>query len=232
VQRRLLLWDIDGTLLTAGVPGAVIFGEAIEAVLGRPPEIAVNMSGKTDPQIVREYLRLMEEPEIDETVVAILRSLERHMAAHADELATTGSACPGVEELLGRLSADDRVLNSVVTGNIAPNAVIKVVAFGLDKWLDLEVGAYGSDSPERNELVPVAMGRLAEQKEIRLEPSDVWVIGDTVRDFGCAQAAGAHCLLVATGRTSLATLGALGADAVLSDLRDTEAVIKLLTGDL
>ncbi len=232
MRSRLLLWDIDGTLIRAAGLGMSVFDEAIEAAIGRRPEGQIATSGKTDPQIVREYLRQMEVPELDETVVAVLRSLERRLADRAGELATVGTVCPGVAEVLERLAGDDRLFNSVLTGNIAPNAVIKLSAFGLDRWLDLEIGAYGSDHHERNELVPVAMGRLAEQREVRLQPDAVWVIGDTPRDLDCAAAAGAHCLLVATGHTSLADLGALGADAVLGDLSDTDAVIKLLTADL
>jgi phosphoglycolate phosphatase len=232
MRRRLLLWDIDGTLIRAGDLGFEIFDLAIESVLGRRPELKVETGGKTDPHITREYLRRMGVPETDETVVAILRSLERHLAANVDELRRRGSTCPGITELLERVAGDDRVISTVLTGNIAPNAVIKLSAFGLDRWLDLTIGAYGSDHHERNALVPVAMGRLAEERAIRLQPGDVWVIGDTPRDLDCARAAGAHCLLVATGRTPEAALGVLGADAVLSDLSDTDAVLKLLLSDL
>lgn len=234
VVRRLVLWDIDGTLLRAGVAGSAVFDQAIADVVGRPVDdtVAVAMSGKTDPQIVREYLRLLGEPETDDTILAVLRRLEQGLAAIADQLSANGRVCPGVVDVLGRLDADDRVVSSVLTGNIAPNAVIKLRAFDLDRWLDLSVGAYGSDHHQRNELVPVAMGRLASERETRLDPGDVWVIGDTPLDLACARAAGARCLLVATGRTGLDELGTLGADAVLGDLSDTDAVVKLLTGDL
>jgi phosphoglycolate phosphatase len=231
MRRRLLLWDVDGTLLRAGV-GSEVFESAVEAVVGRRPEEKVETAGKTDPQIAREYLHQMGVPEIDETVVAVLRSLEETLAAKADLVRQLGTVCPGVHELLERCAANTEVISTVLTGNLAPNAVIKLSTFGLDRWLDLEVGAYGSDHAERNALVPVAMERVAEQYAARLEPGDVWVIGDTPRDLDCARAAGAHCLLVATGRTPEATLGKLGADAVLSDLSDTEAVLKLLLADL
>ncbi|HLI00695.1 MAG TPA: haloacid dehalogenase-like hydrolase [Acidimicrobiales bacterium] len=232
--QRLVLWDIDGTLLRAGVAGAEIFDRAVEEALGRPldPAVAVAMSGKTDPQIVREYLHLLGEPETDDTILAVLRRLEQGLAAIAGELTTTGRVCPGVVDVLARLDADGRVVNSVLTGNIAPNAVIKLRAFDLDRWLDLSVGAFGSDHHQRNELVPIAIGRLAEERGTRVEPADVWVIGDTPLDLACARAAGARCLLVATGRTGVDELGALGADAVLADLTDTDGVVKLLTGDL
>lgn len=230
--RRLVLFDVDGTLVWAGDLAAAVFDDALEAVLGQRPVARVTMSGKTDPQIVREYLCALGLDETEAMVPSVLHHLERHLAAAEAELAATATVCPGVPELLERLAGDDRVLSSLVTGNIAPNAVLKVAAFGLDRWLDLEVGAYGSDDADRDLLVPISMARAAERCGAGLDPTDVWVVGDTPRDLACAQAAGAHCLLVATGRYGRDELVDLGADEVLDDLSDTDAVLKLLTADL
>jgi phosphoglycolate phosphatase len=230
----LLLWDVDGTLVRAGDLGAAVFDLALESVLGVRPEQRVRMSGKTDPEIVREYLEQLGFEETPERVEAVLRCIEAELAAAeaAGELAATGSALPGVAAVLEALAGDDRVVSTLLTGNVAPNALVKVAAFGLDKWLDLEVGAYGSDEADRNLLVPIAMGRLAATYGVALDPTDVWVIGDTPRDLDCARAAGTRCLLVGTGRFSFTELERLGADAVLAGLLDVPAVIKLLTGDL
>lgn len=232
--RRLLLWDVDGTLVRAGDLGAAVFDLALESILGLRPATRVGMSGKTDPQIVREYLDQLEVEEGDELVRSILDSVEAHLAdaAGAGELAAGGYACPGVADLLAELSADDRVVSTLVTGNIRANARLKVAAWGLDPWLDLEVGAYGSDHWDRNLLVPVALERVEQVYGVRLSPADAWVIGDTPRDLECAEAAGARCLLVGTGRYPAIQLAPLGADAVLDDLSDTAAVLKLLTEDL
>jgi phosphoglycolate phosphatase-like HAD superfamily hydrolase len=232
--RRLLLWDVDGTLVRAGDLGAAVFDVAFEAVLGVRPDGRIRMSGKTDPQIVREYLVMMGIAETDGVVHAILRSIEGHLAAAAaaGELVAGGHACPGTAAVLGLLAGDPRVISTLLTGNIAPNAAVKVAAFGLDRWLDLTLGAYGSDEADRNLLVPVALGRLAARRGVHLDPPDAWVIGDTPRDLECAQAAGARCLLVATGRYSFKQLSATGADVVLDDLSDAPAVVKLLTSDL
>jgi phosphoglycolate phosphatase-like HAD superfamily hydrolase len=232
VTGRLLLWDIDGTLVRVGTIGAAVFDQAVTDVTGRIPVVRPRMSGKTDPQIVSEYLEDLGLPEDEDLVAAVLRALADHLSRRADEVAATGTVCPGVVELLPRLAADRRIINGVLTGNIAPNAVVKLAAFGLDRWLDLAVGAYGSDHHDRTALVPIAMGRVAETHHLRLQPEDVWVIGDTPRDLDCARAAGAHCLLVGTGRYPSDELGALGADATLADLADVDAVVKLLTGDL
>jgi phosphoglycolate phosphatase-like HAD superfamily hydrolase len=234
VIQRLLLWGVDGTLVRAGDLGAAVFDVALEAVLGVRPDARVRMSGKTDPEIVREYLAALGVPETDGLVEAVLRRVEGHLAAAAaeGELIAGGAACPGTGEVLRRLAADQRVASTLLTGNIAPNALVKVAAFGLDRWLDLSLGAYGSDEADRNLLVPVALRRLAEARGVTLAPADAWVIGDTPRDLECARAAGTRCLLVATGRYRFQELAALQPDAALEDLSDTEGVTKLLTGDL
>lgn len=225
--QRLLLFDIDGTLVRAGEVAATVFDRALEAVLGEVPVQRVLMSGKTDPQIVREYLALLEEDDSSH-LPAVLARLESELAAAADQLARGGTVCPGARELLQALAKDDRLHLSVLTGNIAPNAVVKLSAFGLLEWLDLETGAFGSDNEDRKALVPVALARLESLRGARLSPDQTWVIGDTPRDFECAQAGGAHCLLVATGRYGQEELAGLGADAVVGDLTDTDAVVQLL----
>jgi phosphoglycolate phosphatase-like HAD superfamily hydrolase len=231
VIRRLLLWDVDGTLVRAGDLGAAVFDVALEAVLGVRPAARIRMSGKTDPQIVSEYLVALGVSETAEVVEAVLSGIEGHLAVAAaqGELVAGGKACPGTGEVLRRLAEDPRVVSSLLTGNIAPNALVKVAAFGLDRWLDLSLGAYGSDAADRNLLVPVALRRLSAERGIDLAPEDVWVIGDTPRDLACARAAGTRCLLVATGRYGVAELNALAPDAVLEDLSNPCAVVELLT---
>ncbi len=226
-----MLWDVDGTLLRAGDIGAAVFDDALEAVLGvRPPE-RIRMSGKTDPAIVREYLGILAVEETPRLVATILDALAARLAdaARAGVLRDQGRACPGVPEVLGGLAVSDGVVQTLLTGNIFPNAVVKVRAYGLDKWLDLDIGAYGSDSEDRNQLVPVALDRLARVHGPVLHPSDVWVVGDTPRDLACARAVGARCLLVATGRYTYEELRGLGADAARSDLSDYDGVVELLS---
>ncbi|HET6917422.1 MAG TPA: HAD family hydrolase [Acidimicrobiales bacterium] len=231
---RLLMWDVDGTLVRAGDLGALVFDVALEAVLGFRPAARVRMSGKTDPMIVMEYLEQSDLEADDETVRKVLEGIEEHLAAAAaaGDLAAGGHACPGVVDVLAELSRDDRVLSTLVTGNIVANARLKVAAWGLDPWFDMDVGAYGSDHADRNQLVPLALGRVRDSYGAELTPHDTWVIGDTPRDLECARAAGARCLLVGTGRYTATELAALGADAVLDDLADTARVVEILTGDL
>jgi phosphoglycolate phosphatase len=228
VLSTLVLWDVDGTLVRAGDVGADVFDDAVEEVLGRRPPRRIHMSGKTDPQIIGEYLELLEEPDRPATVDAICAALARHLARAEPRLAGEGHACPGAEAVLRELAGADGVVSTCLTGNIAPNARVKLGAYGLDRWLDLEVGAYGSDDRDRDRLVPIALGRVAERYGGDVGPGEVWVVGDTPRDLACAQAGGARCLLVATGRSTADELRRLEPDVVLEDLADTETVLEVL----
>lgn len=230
-MTRLVLWDVDGTLVRAGPLAREMFATAVADVVGdHPGEHGVAMSGKTDPQIVREILAGMAvaDDAVDGHVPAVLERLEAELAAGAELLRAHGRVLPGVVALLEALDRDPDVVQSVLTGNIAANAAGKLAAFGLDRYVDLDVGAFGSDDPDRRALVPVAVERF--RRRYGAHPDTVWVVGDTPNDLACAQAGSARCLLVATGRVDHATLAALGADAVRHDLTDVDAVRALLTG--
>ena len=231
---RLVLWDVDGTLVHAGDAAVRAFDVAVERVIGRPAGAhGVRMSGKTDPQIALEILEFAQvaAAEAHEHLPLVLEHLESELTAALHHLQEHGRVMPGVVELLTRLHVAPGVVSSVLTGNIEPNGRRKVAAFGLDRWLDLDVGAYGSDDHDRNKLVPIALAKLASQRAPAPGPGDVWVVGDTPRDLECAQAGGARCLLVGTGRFPTAELRALGPDAAVDDLRHVEAIYDLLTGD-
>jgi phosphoglycolate phosphatase len=229
--RRLILWDVDGTLVRLGPLARTAFYEAVRRVVGTGADgDVVKMGGKTDPQIAREIMATMALPDQDVSrhLPNVMRELERELSGAEAEFAATGSALPGVEELLGRLSATPGVFQTVLTGNLAANARVKVAAFGLDRYLDLDIGAYGSDDDDRLHLVPVALEKAARIRGIRFEPSEAWVIGDTSRDLACARAAGAHCLLVETGREGLGGADVAAADAILPDLSHADRVLSIL----
>jgi phosphoglycolate phosphatase-like HAD superfamily hydrolase len=166
------------------------------------------------------------DDDVEGHLPGILAELEAQLADAADHLRDGGRALPGVPELLKRLAAEPSVLQTTLTGNVAANAVAKLAAFGLDPYLDLEVGAFGSDHHVRAELVPIAVERVRRMRH--LQPDVVWVIGDTEHDLACARAGGARCLLVGTGPMSSRVLLGAGADAAVEDLSDVDAVMKLL----
>jgi phosphoglycolate phosphatase len=221
MPERLILWDIDGTLIRAGAIAGEAFGRAVARVLGREiGEHGVHMSGLTDPLIAERILAFAEaDPAL---VPEVIDHLEAELAGAEELLRQGGRVLPGVVEVLPRLAAVDGVVQSVLTGNTAANAAVKLKAFGLDRWIDLSIGAFGSDHAVRNELVPIALGRSG------FDPAGVWVVGDTPHDLACARAGGVRCLLVGTGRIPLSELEGIGADAVLPDLADVEAVAALL----
>lgn len=228
---RLVLWDIDGTLVRVGGAGREVFDVAVRKAFGRDVGgHGVVMSGKTDPEIAREILAFAApgDDTAAEHLPAVLEHLERELAGAVERMRQEGRVLPGVDRLLPRLHDDPGVLQSVLTGNIAANALVKLAAFGLDRWLDLDVGAFGSDHHDRRELVPIAIEKARERHGRSYEPRDVWVVGDTPKDFACARAGGARSLLVATGHFPASELRSLGADAVLDDLRDVDQVLALL----
>ena len=229
--ERLVLWDIDGTLVRAGKVASEIFTTAVEHAVGRHPgEHGVLMSGKTDPQIALEILSGMglEDGDDERHLPMVVERLERELAGAVELIRARGRVLPGAAEALAALDEDSAVAQSILTGNTAVNAATKLAALGIDHWLDLEIGAYGSDDRDRCALVPVALERAASRRGWALSGRDVWVVGDTANDLACARAGGARCALVGTGHTPVETLAGLGADAVLDDLSDTEAVMKLL----
>lgn len=225
-----VLWDIDGTLIRSNGVGSLAFERAVAHVVGSPPATRVAMAGKTDPQIAREWLEALEvgAEAIESLVAEVLERLEHELSAARHEMSARGHVLPGVVQLLERFRADPTIVQTVLTGNIRPNARVKLEVFNLDRLVDLDVGAYGSDDADRTRLVPVALARLRRLRGAVVEPDRTWVVGDTPRDLLCARAAGARSLLVATGGYVEDDLAGLGADAVLADLSDVEAVSVLI----
>jgi phosphoglycolate phosphatase len=227
---RLVLWDVDGTLIHTRGMGAAAFDRALEQVVGMAPASRLILSGKTDPQIALEYLEAMAIEDAHGQLPAVVAALEAHLASVASVLAENGAPHPGVPELLARLSGEEGVHQTLLTGNTMANALVKVSAFDLQDWLDVEIGAYGSDNADRTMLVPIAWDRARRLRGIDAGASDTWVVGDTANDLACARAAGARCLLVATGGSTFEVLQALEPDEVLPDLSRTDEVLKILLG--
>jgi len=230
--KRLLLWDVDGTLIVGRGVGTEVLYQAASEAAGRTIERgSVKVAGKTDPLILREIFIEAEiaAHEIDALMPRAIDETERLLAAAAAELRRRGSVLDGVVDVLTALDAMDGVRQTLVTGNLVGNAAVKMATFDLTNFFDIELGAYGTDHEHRDELVPIARGRAEELRGERYADDEVWVIGDTPSDLACARAGGVRCTLVATGRFDAATLKALEPDALFDDLTATADVIATLT---
>ena len=228
---RLLLWDVDGTLIHGHGIGSAALTGAAASVLGRPVSLeSVTIHGKTDPQILAELFRAaaVDDTAIPGLLPAAMAETERRMAGAEDVLRSRGELIDGAEAVLARLAARPGVRQTLVTGNLAANTTVKLAAFDLTRYFDVEVSATGTDHADRNALVPIALERVRRLRGEVYPPADVWVIGDTPADLACARAAGVRCLLVGTGAIPLAELAALDPDAVLPDLIATDTVAAIL----
>jgi phosphoglycolate phosphatase len=231
---RLVLWDIDGTLVQAGEVGRDIFTEAFQAVLGRDPDRvtarALAMAGRTDPEIALEFLAAHEIADGASHLPAFSEALVTALAAKAALIRERGRALPGAREALAALGRADGVVQSLLTGNVEPNALLKLASFGLDGYLDFEVGGFGSDHHHRPSLVQVARDKAERKYGTAFDGTATVLVGDTPLDVAAGRAGGARVVAVATGPYRADELAATEADAVLPDLRDTQAALAAILG--
>jgi phosphoglycolate phosphatase len=223
--RRLVLWDIDGTLVQAGEVGRDIFTEAFQAVMGRDADLVAAsmlvMAGRTDPEIALDFLAAHQIDEGETHLPAFSEALVTALAAKAAVIRERGRALPGAEDALVALGREPGVVQSLLTGNVEPNALLKLASFGLDGHLDLEVGGFGSDHRHRPSLVEVARRKAERKYGTAFDATATVLVGDTPLDVAAGRAGGARVVAVATGPYTVEELEATGADAVLPDLRET-----------
>ena len=228
---RLVLFDIDGTLLTGDGAARRAFEASLTQVFGSAGDPRVRYDGKTDPQIARELMRGAGHD--DATIDAQLgAAIDGYLARLRAEVAD-GRRCfhllPGVESLLDALEPRDDVVLGLLTGNVVEGAAVKLASAGLDIER-FRVNAFGSDHEQRPELPRVAQRRARELLGRELDGEAIVVVGDTPADVQCARSVGARTLAVATGRYSLAELAEHAPTHALPDLTDTDAVVAALLG--
>ena len=226
---RLVLFDIDGTiLLTAGAGRRAITAALGELVGDRSAFDRIRFDGKTDPEIVSELLAAAGDtgPHDPSRVYSIC---ERYVALLEQELATaTGTRLmPGFPGILDRLEAETGVVLGLLTGNLERGAALKLRAAGIDPGR-FRVGAYGSDAARRTDLPTIAARRAEPFFGRAPAGAEVVIIGDTPADVTCGSAIGARAVAVATGAYSLAELAACGAHAVFADFADTDSALEAI----
>ncbi len=234
-MRRLVLWDVDGTLVLFGGLGRQAFADAFVTIAGRPASgvalAVIETAGRTDPEIALEFLAMHGIADGEARLDAFNAALVEALAAKATLLREHGRALPGVEQALAAVQRRPGVVQSLLTGNLEANAVLKLGTFGLDRYIDFEVGAYGSDHRDRPRLVEVARAKATVKYQVEFDPRAVVVIGDTPLDVAAGRAGGARVVAVASGHYDVEALRATGPDAVLADLRDTDAVLRAVLDD-
>ena len=231
-SRRLVLFDIDGTLLwTDGAGRRAVFG-ALEEHFGAIDPRDHLFDGKTDPQIVRELLRRagVSDADIDARLTQVLDRYYSLLNAELDGAYHREHVFPGVRALLDELEQRGDIILGLLTGNIERGARAKLAAVGIDPDRFV-VGAYGSDHHHRPELPEIARRRAEDALGHRIAGREVVVIGDTPADVACGRGIGARAIGVATGRYSVEELRACDAAAVFADLSDTGAVVRAILGD-
>jgi phosphoglycolate phosphatase-like HAD superfamily hydrolase len=232
-MMRILLWDIDGTLIRSARPGGykVYTIPVLEEVFGTSGRLAdLHVSGMTDLQIVFEALNDagISQEEIlarAEVLVARLTEEARRVTGNGEKFF---ELLPGVRETLEALNAHPRYQSALVTGNIKPMAQLKMELVGLDHFFTLP-GAFGDESHNRRDLPARAAERIRKHLQVDLAPEQFIVIGDTPNDIDCARHFGARAVAVGTGRFySSEEILACEPDAMLPDLTDTKLVIETL----
>lgn len=230
MRKTLVLWDIDHTLIENDGISKETYQETFRRVVGRQPSVRPVTHGRTDLQVMRELLVANgESPEALGPISRFRDVLREVMGSKAKDLARRGDVLPGVVDALSALADDSNVLQSVLTGNIAENARVKVVAFGLEKWLDLDVGGYGSDDEVRSRLIDASREKTVVKYGCTFDRSSTILIGDTPLDVKAGRDGGAKVIAVAGGVHSVDELVACGPDATLPDLVDTRAFLATLT---
>lgn len=224
-HKRLLLFDIDGTLINSGGAGMEALKRALTERFGIEDNLEdIEIAGMTDSGIVVSILNKHKIPANAENIAAFLDSYV-HFLSH--ELPRRkGKLLPGVLELLKKLKARKHVILGLLTGNVSRGAQLKLGHYGV--WHFFEFGAFADDHADRNQLGSFAQARAKERHGREFAPEEIDVIGDTPRDIACGKALGARTIAVATGSWSREKLAEHHPDILIDDFSDVERLIDTL----
>lgn len=229
-MKRLVLFDIDGTLLTTdGAPKRAFHRAMLEVYRTTGPIATHAFDGKTDPQIARELLTHAGLPSaaVDRGLSALWSAYLRELSAEFAQPGTRTTVLPGILPLLTALEArTDDVLLGLLTGNIEEGATLKLASAGIRT--PFRIGAFGSDCERRDGLPPVAVERARAACGVEFSRTDIVIIGDTPSDVTCGSALGVRAIGVATGRYHTDELLEAGAAAVFADLSATQTVLEAI----
>jgi phosphoglycolate phosphatase-like HAD superfamily hydrolase len=226
---KVVLFDIDGTILRTDGAGRRAMEYALREVFGTPGAASYRYGGKTDWQIVRELMRDegFDDATIDQRMPQAISCYIGELQARLRSGAERVRCCAGVVDLIAALETrSDRVLG-LLTGNVEPGAVAKLTAAGLGAER-FRVNAFGSDHEDRHALPAIALARARTQLGTDVAGEALVLIGDTPADIACGRGVGARAIAVATGQYSVADLAAHNPHATFVDLGDTDAVLEAI----
>ncbi len=226
---KLVLFDIDGTLLSSEGMGRASMQRALDEVFGSPGNPAYRYDGKTDRQIVREVMRMEghSDEHIDSRMEKLMELYVEGLRARAKSGKFNVQPLAGVPEILDALEARDDVVLGLLTGNIAPGARIKLTAAGIDPDR-FRVNAFGSDHENRPELPGIAQRRANEVLGLSIAGDRLVVIGDTPADIECGRSLGARSIGVASGHYTVDQLMAHNPYAALPSLAATQQALEAI----
>ncbi|MFF4605936.1 HAD family hydrolase [Streptomyces sp. NPDC001339] len=230
-QQTLVLWDIDRTLLYVGDIDRQVYREAFAEVVGRPAEhLPARGTGVTMPLAIRSLLLDNGVPEtvVPDLLPRIVELLPKLLAAHSEDLRQQGVLMPGARAALQAVHDDPRLVPTAVTGNLKLNALLKLAAFDLDGYLDIEIGGFASDDDHRPALVGIAQGRAQAKHGTAFTRSNTVIIGDSLEDVRTGLEGGASVLGVPSGKTSAQDLKEAGADVVLDSLENVQQLVAAI----
>jgi phosphoglycolate phosphatase len=224
---RLVLFDIDGTILTDNGASRGAFAEALSRVHAYDGDLSrYDFSGRTDPQIARMVLG--DAGLSPEAIDREMHRLWEHYLAGLARNATPDRVrvLPGIRALIDALAEHEEVALALLTGNIEPGARLKLGGAGLNDYFTF--GAFGSDSADRNELPPIAMRRASEHLDLEVEGRDVVIIGDSIYDVRCGVPYGAKTIAVASGKTPAEKLRAENPTYFFENAEDLDALMAAI----
>src|SRR5437870_7490257 len=225
MQKRLLLFDIDGTLVHAAGAGVESLKLALTERFGTKDDLQdIEIAGMTDSGIVISILNKHQIPATNENNAAFLDSYVHFLSLELPRRA--GKLLPGVLELLERLKSRPHLVLALLTGNVSRGAQLKLDHYGV--WHFFEFGAFADDHQDRNRLGPFARARAKEKHGREFSASQIDVIGDTPRDIACGKAFGARTIAVATGTWSRDQLAEYQPDFLIDDLSNVKRIIDTL----
>ena len=229
--HRLVLWNIGLTLVDAARVDRAAHADAFRATTGRPLVQLPQMAGRTDSEIFFEALAVNAagpqpgDPAGEELLGRFTAQLATAYRARRDLITKQGRLMPGAHDAVAAVWRLPGLVQTVVTGSIRPNAVEVLRAFDLDRYLDIEIGGYGSGVYPKGAMLLNARGLAAEKYRGGFTEHTTVYIADSTRDVEAAGIGGARSIGVASGRSAAGELRDAGADMVLDDLADTGAVL-------